>query len=395
MKILLFFGSGISFPSNLPNVDELTIKVLNDRWHDHSDQTFYRGDHPSDYFQEQNIVPRLQTFLKLLKDFADEYFLSRERSKTNYEDLFYICQQISDDQRHEIDNPVISPFLEKIDILSSELYNPLPHRDELEINLKLLASKSCDFIQCVIWDSLFTNEEPQGLGLLLNLIQNENIDKLDIATLNHDLLIEQLLKNHSVEFTDGFGEAEGDIRYFNPNIFNDSTHKVRIYKLHGSLNWYRFRKIDEDSNLTIDRYGMALNNDRWHCRDENGDFVDNLDGIPIFLTGSYNKLLDYNFGIFKQMHAKFDESLANHDIILMSGYGWNDRGINGRLFEWIFSSPIKKLILLHKNPETDIKIKSRSAMWHRYDGLVSDNRLIPIKKWFSETQIDDINGVIN
>ena len=76
MKILLFLGSGISFPSNLPNVNELTTKVLNDSYHDHTDQTFYQGNHPSEYFQEQNIVPRLQAFLKLLKEMSSNRCVS-------------------------------------------------------------------------------------------------------------------------------------------------------------------------------------------------------------------------------------------------------------------------------------------------------------------------------
>lgn len=105
-------------------------------------------------------------------------------------------------------------------------------------------------------------------------------------------------------------------------------------------------------------------------------------------------MLDYGFGIIAELHRRFNTKLLEHDIMIMSGYGWNDRGINGKIFDWLLSSYDKKLILLHQNPEEDIKKKSKSAMWHRYDPLVKEGRLIPVKKWLSEVSIDEILKII-
>ena len=74
----------------------------------------------------------------------------------------------------------------------------------------------------------------------------------------------------------------------------------------------------------------------------------------------------------------------------MSGYGWNDKGINGRLFQWLRSSLMNKIILLHREPEEKIKKGSKSPMWHSYDDLVKNGRLIPVKKWLSEVNIEQI-----
>jgi len=114
----------------------------------------------------------------------------------------------------------------------------------------------------------------------------------------------------------------------------------------------------------------------------------------INMHSTYNKLSAYNFGIIRAIHNKFENRFWNHRLMIMSGYGWNDRGINGRLFEWILSSPDKRLILLHREPEEKIKKNSKSAMWHRYDELVKGGRLIPIKKWFSEISIEFIQKII-
>ena len=139
---------------------------------------------------------------------------------------------------------------------------------------------------------------------------------------------------------------------------------------------------------------MTLKSDHWHLKDSNDHFVDAIDGTPLFLTGSYNKMLDYNFGIFKMIHNKFDNMLPKFDTIIMSGYGWNDRGINGRLFQWLGSSFENKIILLHENPE-DLKRYSRSALWHRYDELIKEKKLILIRKWLSDTEYSDIKDYVH
>ena len=388
MKLIVFLGSGVSFESGLPCVKKMTEKLLNAPWFNHADQNFYPGKHPSPYFEKENQTPRIQDFLKILKKFADEYLIKRRDTESTYEDLFFLCQQISDNEKFEIDNPAIQSFINDLNIKTEHLYDPAL----LIFDLESLASRACDLIQCVVWHLLYA-KEPKGLELILELI--ENTSQLDIATLNHDRLIEQILDNANIKYNDGFGEANGQVRYFNPNLYNPEN-KINLFKLHDSLNWYRFRdKVEKNGKeITIDRYGMALNPDHWLCRDSNGNLLFALDSKPIFLAGSYNKMLDYNFGIFKAIHNKFDSFLSQHNLMVMSGYGWNDRGINGMLFEWISSSLERRLILLHKNPEVEIKEKSKSAMWHRYDKLVEEGRLIPVKKWFSEIHFDELKGLL-
>jgi hypothetical protein len=80
---------------------------------------------------------------------------------------------------------------------------------------------------------------------------------------------------------------------------------------------------------------------------------------------------------------------GNHaPYAVLGGYGWNDRWINGRLLEWLYLSVQNKIVLLRERPE---KLRSsKSAMWHPYDKLVENGKLVPIKKWLSDANLTAI-----
>jgi hypothetical protein len=54
---------------------------------------------------------------------------------------------------------------------------------------------------------------------------------LRIFTLNYDGTIEIICEKNNVDFSDGFNQ------YWNPDTFENA--KVNIFKLHGSLYWFR------------------------------------------------------------------------------------------------------------------------------------------------------------
>ena len=219
MKLMLFLGSGISFPSGLPSVDKITNSMLDDDWFDHSDLTFVRGEHTAEYFRKQNLVPRLQSFLRILKEYSDSFYLKRKQNSANYEDLFYLCKQINDHESGEVVNPGLIPFIDLINTKIVDICKPIPSKPEYKIDLKVLTSRSCDFIQNVVWDSLSTKKEPEGMEMIVELAKLDSIDKLDIVTLNHDLLIEKLLSNNALYFIDGFDASDREVRYFNPDLY--------------------------------------------------------------------------------------------------------------------------------------------------------------------------------
>lgn len=391
MKILLFLGSGVSIPSGLPDTEKITDAVLNEEWHSTSSLIFLPGPEPNPIFREENWVLRIQPFLRILKSHADKYLISRKRPGANYEDLYYMARQINDEELGEIYNPIIGDFASKIRTEIRHLCNPIPMTRE-EVTLEDLSERACVLIECVVWHKLFTEGSPIGMDLVKELALSDAVDRLDIVTTNHDILVEKSLEAAHVPYADGFGHANGDVRFFDASSF-DGADTVRLFKLHGSINWHRFR--EQKDNHSIHRYGIPLNRNSDHCRDSKGNLLLNLAGKPQFLAGTYNKMLDYGTGIFAEMHYMFHQILKEHSLMVMSGYGWNDRGVNFRLMEWLHSSLDKKLYLLHEDPETQIRDQSRSGMWHRYDNLVKEGQLIPRKKWLQDMNLDELLKIIN
>lgn len=140
-------------------------------------------------------------------------------------------------------------------------------RSKRLISLYRLSSRASNFIEWLVAQTLHT-DEIKGLDLLVDLARSPDIDRLDIITLNHDTLVEQLLGEHDIPFVDGFGTADGDIRFFDEQLFDNPTSKVRILKPHGSVNWYRVRGEPYPDIFCVE----SLEN----CRREDGEkqFID-------------------------------------------------------------------------------------------------------------------------
>lgn len=379
MKIMLFVGSGVSLKSGAPDVQKITSEILGGNWRSHTDSNYYAG--------KENAGPdfkviRVQKFLAILKGLADSYLMERRGIIATYEDLFYLAYQIENEIDGPIDNPLVKSTVEKVHLQSVDIVKPCSPL-EIEYDLARLASDSRDFIECVVWHMLGANKVPKGFEMLEEIVGCQLVDRLDICTLNHDLLVENYLDEKGIAYADGFRDADGEVRWFDPAIYESEENRVTLQKLHGSINWWYLE------HLKRRKYGIVKKGLRpMLCKDHNGIRVDEIGARPNFLSGSYNKITDYRHGIFVELHNRFFRILKENDTILMSGYGWNDSGINGWLYEWLNSSDENRIVLLHENPEL-LKHSKSSLRW-RYQELTVKGQLIPIKKWFSDATFDDV-----
>lgn len=383
MKPLVFLGSGISKPSGLPDVAGLTAALLEPIWYKHTDSNFYRR-------REHAACPetqQCQVFLRRLMERVRPYYERHRQTEPNYEDLFSLVEQLMHEDLNWDENAAIEPFTAEMKIQVRDLCVP-PTPVYGEYSFVRLASTTLNFIQCVVWHRLRFDAEPVGLKLLSEIAAFPTAKPLTICTLNHDLLVERFFKSVGTPVVDGFGPEEGGVRFFEKSEFRKTSEGPVLLKLHGSINWWRLRPNDGDPH--DDRIGI-LTKSIHDCRSKSGRRFTDLESRPSFLTGSYNKIVSYGGGISLALMDELNQALEQHQCLVMSGYGWSDRGINMRLKNWLWGSRERRIILLHQDPES---LHASKGLWASFDDFVKSEKLVLIRKWFCNASMDDLRAVL-
>ena len=156
------------------------------------------------------------------------------RLETTYEDLFYLVDQIVINGEGRKADVTVESFA---DLVRRRGRSFLTGNTKVEqaVDLHKLAIDARKFIEHKVYTLLHTTEV-KGLDLVVELANSPLVSKLNIVTLNHDTLVEQILTKNNIELTDGFGYHDGDIKWFEDKFSNDF--KIRLIKLHGSISWW-------------------------------------------------------------------------------------------------------------------------------------------------------------
>ena len=391
-KTAFLFGAGISIPAELPSTTDITEFLLNSKnIFRHSDETYFikQANSPIPH-DEVKYVLRNQIFLKRLKIEAELFYLNWTNKIVNYEDLYYLATQISDCETGEFDNPAIQPFIDKI-------YPDIKHllKETRPINtedwpISKLADETTNYIRDVVWGLLYKSpKRADYLTFLIEIIKNEKIENIDIYTLNHDILLEQILSTNGIDkICDGFGDYKNEVKYWTPILFESSKDKVKLLKLHGSINWFRFRK--DDGDWRDDQIGITKSHDFWHTRDQYNNPQFPPDGRPLFLAGTYNKMMQYTSGIYMDIHCLFYKRLSNFEQLIISGYSFGDKGINGRIIEWLYSKTTdNRIVIVDPNPDRLKKI-ARGSISNKWDLWRQEGLLKIIPKAIENVEYKDL-----
>jgi hypothetical protein len=355
MKVCFLLGSGISRPANLPSLEQIGARVLSGENIVRDTQGAYGERRPSEgdtFFQDQELK-RLLKFLHWLHVQANIRFEGTFH-QANYEDLFYEASQIHDDLLDEYENPAVRPFI--LDALSS-LWESVPENARPLNELSELAGEATNYIRDVIAVMLAKqSERTDHLKLFLDAARDNIVSELNLFTLNHDKLLEEYFQN-KIGVTDGFKkENELGIRRWSPTLFDETVPSsrittVRLFKLHGSINWYRFRPESsrhdvQDLNPWIEEYvGIRSNPSLSGVKDLLRRRHETI-GRSLILVGTFNKMIDYTDRVFLEMHYRFIRVLDETERLIVCGYGFGDKGVNKRITEWMCSSLSRKMLII-------------------------------------------------
>lgn len=332
-SVAFLLGSGASIPAGMPDINELTEAVLS-------------GTHPcrEQHPERRDTIPR---FLRTLRDHLSEYYRSRLQRPVQYEDLYYIVDQIMDEDSTNLDNPLVYSA-------TRELHGALwqcAHAISSP-NISTTAMHISNHIRTVVAGSLASvNGSLEYLQFLIDALMAQPARQLTVVTLNHDLVVENACLQLGVLARNGFGPAVNDVRYWNPDLLSTRDEGCVLLALHGSISWFRFRTDDGDGWYD-ERIGSPIStNDIHHTLDPENRPQSVLEPQPLMLIGTFNKLPRYSRGIFLDLLNAFRSRLADTDTLVVCGYGFGDQGVNSTVIEWLYGSRKRRLLVVHPEPE--------------------------------------------
>jgi hypothetical protein len=393
MSINFLLGSGVSLNAGMPKTADITKAVLTGEWKGqealrHSDSTYYLGQPNSDI--PDLDTPRVLKFAAILRSEIDSYYRPWPKGETNYEDIYYVADQVRGSESGLLDNPAVGRFVEQ---LRPQLALLLAGNKEgrSEWSLCGLAEETCNYIRDLVWRLIVTIDS-QAIDLdYLEFLADAcaDGDPVNIFTLNHDTLTEQLLVRCGIAACDGFGDRIDDVRTWEDGkLENDIGSPVRLVKLHGSVSWFEFLQ----GNRWITR--IPEDWDVWHLKGPSGQYQIPNGGRPKFLAGTGNKPLEYQAGLFVELHQAFRLSLERGRRLVVIGYGFADAGINLRLSEWLRAHSDARMVVVHPKP-ADLKHDSSWKLKAFWDDLEKLGQIRFIPKRAEEVTWSDIKALAN
>jgi hypothetical protein len=373
--ICFLLGSGISIPAGMPAVDALTEQVLSAENVIRYAGTFgVVGDSSGRIDRVEDDDPTMEFVRQLYTIVADFYSRFGVDKAVDYEELAYLAAQLDDCLMFNYENPALLPLIEQ---LSSALGG-----DE---RLRELSSDAVELISGIVWARL---RQPAARVDHLSCVTDackaaqDTGDRVGLISLNHDTVLEQALRHDRVSFKDGFADrVSSEIDAW----ANDFESLVALYKLHGSVNWYRLWINERQTVVRTDAI------DPYHLTDDGGERLDfPADARGQFLAGTFNKILAYQSPVYFEQHYGAYEALSASSALVVIGYGFRDKAINTRIIHWL-EDRSHRLILVHRDHLTAVN-GGRPAVRSAIARAADRGQYAVIQKWAEEATWEEIEA---
>jgi len=367
MRLAFLIGSGVSRAAGLKDTAELTQVILR----------------PSNnVFNPFEPTETVSAFMQLLAE-EQSRLLKRlgNRRPVNYEDICYLAAQIADSEVGEFENAAVETFVDKLahELVNQEERFKEPDDPEWgqegywrERVYRLAVSSVRTIKQTVASELSQEAPRPDALRVLADAARRGEVG-LDVFTLNHDTLLETLWNLEGISLEDGFRPV-ADVRsncylaaYPEVTVWSAQAYDTKcstrpsLLKLHGSIDWWSLWHPDVDFLPPAKVKGDPLHILARPEHRARSKYLPPAELEPVILVGTFNKMLHQARGdSFLDLLCLFRRRLASTDRLVISGYGFGDKGINGIIIEWL-TSPNHRALLIDPAPE-DTLDRGRGAV---------------------------------
>ncbi len=187
---------------------------------------------------------------------------------------------------------------------------------ELEAQEPSLLSGFVEFIysQLTEWLAFRDVQDIAYLARLADACKNTGVD---VFSLNYDLCIETALTHWDQSFVNGF-TPEG----WRPVELNGNDCPLRLFKLHGSLDWVE----DEEFGLCSLRYPRHK-------------FAGDMEGVrrPLLIFGTHHKLSPRE--PFLSLAYQFSQRVLDTSLLVVIGYSFGDAHVNEIVIQGVRRNP--------------------------------------------------------
>lgn len=343
-EVVFLLGSGVSFPAGVPNISSLDEKVKEGAYR----YIEGKGYVPSCSRQPDTQTASVQTFVQHLYKYVSDALRESGGKSANYEDVYYLAEKLTENieglRADPLGQGTTQILRSQTEDLVQKAIDAGVDTEGSDTGLAAVGRAAQFYIGCVVRHELSGFEpEPEDYQPLVEVLKHPEIRVDSIVTLNHDTLLENLLEQGEVPYEDGFQNViEDEVEYgiYDPNRFGEgSDSHLHLLKPHGSISWWLFggRGVTRYIRASAQRPPDELTVE---------DTVIERFPKPSVLT-SFGKEESYLNDIFLDMQDEFARSLRRVKRVVVSGYGFGDRGVNRRLQNWLRRDSENRLVILH------------------------------------------------
>ncbi|MBK7667719.1 MAG: SIR2 family protein [Sphingobacteriaceae bacterium] len=314
-KSLFFFGAGASWDAKCKLSSDMLID-LKRRISSKEDETFNKP--------EKEALKFLLSCLEYHSEWRTLETAENFRFTPNIEELALLIRRVKN-RENFLPYPITGNWADKLIILEAE-FNALNVTGNPEDTLfKSLDRK----IKSKLLKEWLQPENYDFLNPLKEFFQQHPTEsfRMDIFSLNNDLVIENFFSENNDKPWRGFGS--GVWTGFEEENIPEDFGRINLYKLHGSLDWVRLDsgEFREEENLK--------EQEREHIEEEHDPYL-------IFGQGTKTFSVEPFFSLIQHLRKK----LNSKSYFFIIGYSFFDPYVNNLLIDAVKGTS-KKLIIIN------------------------------------------------